>query len=511
MAIFDRVRDGAAEPLYGAPDLVIIHPGAAHGIYGALADEVTAIEPPLWARLIAGYVLDRGFQVRIIDAEADRKSPTEIALDIFARSPRLVCIAAYGHQPSASTQQMDEVYEIAKAVRSVSAARIVVVGGHVSALPELTLRECQAIDYVCVGEGPRTIVSLLEGHPPESVPGLARRHRIVDVCVNERAPLIEDLSDLHGDVWDLLPMGKYRAHNWQCLDDLDARQPYASIYTSLGCPYKCAFCCINAPFASHRYRMRVPEEVVDEILTLREQHGVRTFKITDEMFVLNERHYGEICTRLAPHGEDINIWAYSRVDTVKADKLAMLRKAGVKWLALGIESESAYVRNGVDKRLKRDDIADVVKAIQSAGINVIANYIFGLPDDDLDSMRSTLQLAMDLCTEWANFYSCQAYPGSPLYDDAVKKGWNLPATWSGYSQHGYETRPLDTRKIDAASVLKFRDDAFSIYFNSPRFLEDTEKKFGTRAVNHIRHMARREMPRRLINDTYAPRERASAQ
>src|SRR5437667_9339265 len=83
---------------------------------------------------------------------------------------------------------------------------------------------------------------------------------------NTSAPLIRDLDkDLHGNVWHLLPMGKYRAHNWQCFEDLRQRQPYASIYTSLGCPYKCTFCCINAPFGSNRYRMRSAEAVVAEI------------------------------------------------------------------------------------------------------------------------------------------------------------------------------------------------------------------------------------------------------
>lgn len=506
--------DGWNEPLYGAPDLIVVHPGSSAAAYGGLADELTAVEPPLWARLIAGYARDRGHHVRIIDAEAERKSATDVALDIFARSPRLVCIAAYGHQPSASTQQMDAVYEIARQIRSVSTARIVVVGGHVSALPERTLRECSAIDYVAAGEGPATVVALLEGRPIGSaMPGLVvRTHDGKDIVYFEAAPLIEDLSQLHGNVWDLLPMTKYRAHNWQCLDDPARRQPYASIYTSLGCPYACSFCCINAPFGTRRYRMRNPDDVVAEILMLRECHGVRTFKITDEMFVLNERHYAAICEGIARSGiaGDLNIWAYARVDTVRADKLNLLRRAGVRWLALGIESESAYVRNGVDKRLKRDDIAEVVRTIQAAGINVIANYIFGLPDDTMESMRATLRLAMELRTEWANFYSAMAYPGSPLYDEAVAKGWALPETWRGYAQHGYDCRPLDTRHIDGATVLRFRDEAHQIYFSSPRFLDDTTRKFGADAVRHVREMTARELPRRILEQTYAPRERASA-
>jgi anaerobic magnesium-protoporphyrin IX monomethyl ester cyclase len=506
---------GSDIPIRDNLDVVFVHPGSARESYGDLAEDLIAVEPPLYLRLIAGYVKDRGYNFRIIDAEAERKSPSTVALDVFALRPRLVCIVAQGHQPSSSTQQMDVVYEIARQIKSVCTARIVVTGGHVSVLPERTLRECRAIDYVCVGEGPATVIALLDATTNfalQSVPGLMWRSGADQgrhVIRTDSAPLIEDLSQLHGDVWDKLPMQKYVSHNWHALKNLNRRTPYASIYTSLGCPWRCAFCCINAPFQSNRYRMRNPAEVVAEVRKLHVEYGVSTFKITDEMFVLNEKHYTAICEGLAalPFADELNFWSYARVDTVKPHTLALLRRAGIKWLALGIESESAYVRDGVDKRLKRDDIAEVVKAIQAAGINVIANYIFGLPDDDLESMRRTLQMAIDLRTEWANFYSAMAYPGSPLYDEAVKKGWGLPDIWSGYSQHGYETRPLDTRHVDAATVLKFRDEAHQIYFSSARFLDDTLRKFGPEAVKHVQAMTKRELPRKLLQETFVSRDK----
>lgn len=491
-------------------DLLLIHPNSGRN-YGDVPQELVAVEPPLWCRLIAGYVQDRGFSVRIIDAEAMQLSPSEVALDAFALRPRLVCLVAYGHQPSASTEQMDQIYAIAKQLRSVTTAKIVVVGGHVSALPEQTLRECAEIDYAVVGEGPPSLTHLLQDRRVDHVSGLVWRGGGDRFVRNMPDSPMEDLQHYHGNVWTKLPMERYRAHNWQCLGDLGARQPYAGIYTSLGCPFSCTFCCINAPFGNRRYRMRPPLDVVNEVRALRDNYGVHTFKIVDEMFVLNEGHYTTICEGLARENpnDDLNLWAYARVDTIRSERLHLMRRAGIRWLALGIESESAYVRDGVDKRLRRDDIAEVVKTIQGAGIHVIANYIFGLPDDDLDSMRRTLQMAMDLRTEWANFYSAMAYPGSPLYDEAVKKGWALPRTWDGYSQYGYNSRPLDTRHVDAAAVLKFRDEAFQIYFSSARFLDDTRKRFGDPAVKHVQKMADRPLPRALVEGTYAPQQCAS--
>lgn len=362
----------------------------------------------------------------------------------------------------------------------------------------------ECINYACVGEGPVTVLGLLNapGRPLTmaealNIPGLVFKRAVGCVVFkNDPAPLL-DVKELHGNVWDLLPMGRYRAHNWQCFGDLGSRQPYASIYTSLGCPWKCEFCCINAPFGTNRYRMRDPKDVVEEIVFLRREHRVRTFKIIDEMFVLNERHYTEIAKGL-DGCDDLNIWAYSRIDTVKEEHLPLLRRAGIRWLALGIESANPDVRDGASKKMRNDDIIGVVRSIQAAGINVIGNYIFGLPDDDHITMGQTFNLACELNTEFANFYSAMAYPGSKLYDDAIKSGATLPETWRGYSQHNDDCRPLDTKHIKAEDVLRFRDDAFKAYFQRPRYLNMVQEKFGEETVSHIHQMLRYDLRRKLL-------------
>jgi radical SAM superfamily enzyme YgiQ (UPF0313 family) len=228
---------------------------------------------------------------------------------------------------------------------------------------------------------------------------------------------------------------------------------------------------------------------------------VSTFKIIDEMFVLNDRHVREICQGLAakPFAPKLNIWAYARVDTVKAEAPAMLRAAGIRWLALGIESGSEHVRDGAHKSFDQDDIIEVVHNIQKAGIHVIANYIFGLPDDDHASMRATLDLAKELNCEFANLYSTMAYPGSPLYTEAVQKGLGLPADWSGYSQHSANCTPLPTETLSSAEVLRFRDQAFQEYFSNPRYLDMITQKFGVETADHIRSMIRARLPRNLLD------------
>ncbi len=497
-------KTDVTEPL----DLLLVNPGCREKIYQELGPDLSAVEPPLWCRLIGGYVRDRGFTVRILDSEALNLGPAAIAEKVLEAGPRLVAMIVFGHQPSASTQQMMGAGEACRAIKEAEdGTPIIMIGGHVSALPERTLED-EAVDFVCKGEGPVTVVQLLDALATgagddgelEGIEGLVWR-RGDDAVINPPAPLIENLDrDLHGNVWDLLPMEEYRAHNWQCFGDLEARQPYASIYTSLGCPYKCVFCCINAPFDINRYRMRNAESVVGEIDLLHGTYGIKTYKIIDEMFVLNERHVLDICNLLIERDYGLNIWAYARVDTVKSKMLDKLRDAGIRWLALGIESGSEHVRDGAEKAFDQEDIIAIVRDIQKAGIRVIGNFIFGLPDDDGDTMRQTLDLAAELNCEFVNFYSAMAYPGSPLYAKAVADGLALPESWSGFSQHSYDCHPLPTEHLAAGEVLKFRDDAFKAYFSNPRYLDMLTQSFGWETREHIEDMARHRLKRKLLEE-----------
>ncbi len=478
-------------------DVVLIHPGATHGIYGELGNNLVAVEPPTWSRMIAGWLRDRGYIVYIIDQEAERLSSIEVAQRVLGYEPKITAIVVSGHQPSASSQQMLGASTVAKVLRSVGVNNVIMAGNHPSALPERTLRE-EAVTYVCDGEGPLTLAGLLAGDSLGSIPGLVWWEG-TEVRKNGLAPLIP-IDDLHGDVWDLLPMQKYASHNWQRFDNLSKRQPYASIYTTLGCPHKCSFCMINVFQHTNKYRRRDPTKVVDQISMLYWTYGVETLKIADEMFILSEAHYNAICDGIIERGlgDKLNIWAYARIDTVKSHTLAKLRQAGFKWLALGIESGSKHVRDGADKALKHDDIVATVRAIQAADINVIGNYIFGLPDDDAASMAETLALAMALNTEFANFYSAMAYPGSALYIGALAGGAILPATWGGYSQHNVDCRPLDTEHVSAKEVLAFRDAAFTTYFTNPAYLEMVERKFGAETLEHVKSMTMYKLPRKLL-------------
>ncbi|ARJ67207.1 B12-binding domain-containing radical SAM protein [Magnetospirillum sp. ME-1] len=488
-----------------AVDVLFIHPGDAKKIYQGLAADFAAIEPPLFAGLYANYVRSKGLVPAIYDAPAMRASAEETArVATEEYRARLIVIVVYGQQPSASTQNMGAAGRIARRIKERdSGQKIMMVGTHPAALPESTLRD-EAIDFVCDLEGPATIYktarALIDGQGNlGDIPSLWWRDGEAIVKPNSAEPLIRDLdAELPGMAWDLLPMELYRAHNWHCFTHINERSPYASIHTSLGCPYKCNFCCINTPFGRSSYRMWSPEKVVAEIDHLVETYGVRNIKIADEMFVLNKRHVKAICELLISRPYTVNIWAYARVDSVDEELLPLLKQAGVNWLCLGIESASDSVRDGADKIYTMDDIKDVCSRIQAAGIFIIGNFIFGLPDDTPERMQATLDLALELNCEFANFYSAMAYPGSQLYRDAVAQGLELPETWDDFSQHGYKCKPLANQHLTARQILEFRDRAFMTYFTHPPYLEMVREKFGQEVVDHIKSVISIPLKRQLL-------------
>lgn len=491
-------------------DLLLVNPGSRMQVYQALGNELAAVEPPVWAGMMASFVRGRGRSVEILDAEAERLTPAQVAERVEAASPRLAAVVVYGHQPSASTQNMPAAGATASAIKErLPDQPVILVGGHVASLPERTLLE-EKTDYVATGEGLHTLVELVEAlasNDPrlDQVRGLGYRENGA-VRFNGPAPLLTQLdAEMPGLAWDLLPMERYRAHNWHCFGHLE-REPYAAIYTTLGCPYHCTFCCIQAPFRSgekssatgkpvNSYRMWSAAGVLAQIDTLVTRYGVRNIKVADEMFVLNPRHVETICDAIIERGYDLNIWAYARVDTVRDSMLDKLRRAGFRWLAFGIESADEAVRDDVDKGFDQSEIFDTLRKVREAGIHVIGNYIFGLPEDTQESMEKTLQLALDLNCEFANFYSTMAYPGSPLYSMAVQHDWPLPKSWSGFSQHSVDATPLPTHHVTAANVLRFRDAAFDRYFADPAYLARVESVFGTATVEHIRSMASHRLVR----------------
>ena len=502
-------------------DILFVHPNASEKIYQGLAKNNAAIEPPIWAAMLANSVRTKGHRPEILDAEVEGLDYLSAAKRITEYKAKVVCFVVYGQQPSASSQNMEGATATARELKNLAPDTFVVfVGGHVAALPMETMDKETCIDAVCQNEGVYTLHALLSlskinDTELKRVPGLVFRDREGNVIMNESSAIVakEDLEqDLPGMAWDLLPpLSRYRTAGWHSWSNNTEKQPFAALYTSLGCPYKCSFCMINiinrtkqgpnvTSQDSNTFRFWSPEFIIKQFDEIARQ-GVRNVKIADELFVLNPRHFEAICDLIIQRGYDFNIWAYSRVDTCKPKYLAKLEKAGVKWLGLGIENPNNELRKEIHKEGFQDvKVLDLINNIRDAGINVGGNYIFGLPYDTKESMEATLQFAIENPTEMANFYSAMAYPGSPLYNQARIFGQELPSTYSGFSQHSYDTLNLGNSHVSSAEILAFRDKAWDTYHSSEKYLNLLENKFGQKARDELDSTKTIKLKRKLLGD-----------
>lgn len=408
-------------------DLVLVNPN------NRILSPFAGIEPPLWLGLIASHYRDKGKSISVLDAEAMDWSASETAQKVREMKPKWVLIVVMGNNPSvSSTPKMVATKKLVDIL--IGEMPIAVTGLHPSALPRQTKEELG--------------VEVLRGKVFDGLPPVA---------------------------YDLMPMWRYKAHMWHCLDG-SQRDPYASIYTSLGCPFSCSYCNIHALYGGlHKVWFRNPDEVMADIDLLVGNYGVRNIKVWDELFALKQSHVEAICDLLMKRGYGLNIWAYARVDTVNPEMLEKMKRAGINWLAYGFESGNDKVLNETGKKVSREDAVRAVKWTHDAGINVGGNFIVGLPGDTEESMRETMDFALKLSIEWLNLYVCEILPGSPIYDK-ITGGRD----WGKFGQ--FPRRTIEN------GVVKFRDEAFNEFFTDENYLNNIRRKFGEQAVQQISEM-----------------------
>ena len=506
-------------------DALFVTPDSSTKAYQDLAKTFSAIEPPTWSLLLAESCRAKGFRVGILDTDAEKLSLESAVQRIQDAKPRIVVMVLYGQNPNSGTTSMIGGIELAAALKAAGvSAPICFVGSHASALPKQVLAH-PCVDIVLLNEGVYALHNLLRSNLRDdirSIKGIGYKipnGPVADLILNPPEQVVPQSRmdiDLPGYAWDLLPyrerpLDLYRAHFWHAGFSHDKRTPFAAIYTSLGCQFACNFCMINivnrvdnddATNASHSRGMRFwsPEWVAREMRKLA-QMGVKTLRISDEMFFLNRKYYLPILDDCIRSEYGFNMWTYSRVDTVRADALEKFKTAGVNWLALGIEAGNQTVRQEVSKGSFREvNIRDVCETIRGSDINVISNYIFGFPEDDHATMQQTLNLALELNTEMANMYPCQALPGSPLYHTAGENGWELPDSFEEFAFLSYESKPMRTKYLSAAEVLRFRDQAWQTYFKNPAYLSLVERKFGSTERQNIERMSEIRLKRKLLGD-----------
>ena len=508
-------------------DIAFISPSNARNTYQVLSNKYYAIEPPTWALLLAESCRSKGFTPVIIDCLAEGLDDKSAIERIKIIKPRILCFVVYGQNVNSGSTSMSGAVRLANAIKKAKLKiPVCFIGSHVQALPKQTLVNEKSIDFALLNEGVYSIIKLLSlknfsFSNLKKVPGLVIR-KFSKIYFTDPGEIVshENMDrDMPGYAWDLLPFKKkpldlYRSPYWHAEYKEEFRRPYAAIQTSLGCKFKCGFCMINlinkndnleTSVASkynvmRHWSIKFVEEQFKKLIKL----GVTTIRITDEMFLLNKKYYLPIIDVLIKlnKNDKLKLWTYSRIDTVpNPDILRKIRRAGIKWLCLGIESGNRNIRLEVAKgKFEQVKVEEVVKQIEDADINIMGNYIYGLPGDDKETINETYKLSTKLNTLGWNTYVAMALPGSPLYVEAIKKGIRVPKKYEEYAWLSYETVPLPTKKLQPHEILSIRDEYFLRYFKRKKFLKKVKEKFGRDAIKNINEMTKIKLKRKVIEE-----------
>lgn len=477
-------------------------------LYGATSDQLAAIAPNVSMGLLHAYIDSKNIPVEMIDSEVEGYDIDDLIIQLEKKKPSLLVIIATGANPSASTMSMIGVIQFFNALRKRGQPdyKTCIYGGHPTVLPKRSLTETGA-DYVLIGEGYETLVKLHDRLQRKkelnTVPGIGY---VEDGVYHQNKPHeLIDLKELSMVHWDKMKPSNYRAHNWHCFSDVNNRSPYAIIWTNMGCPYPCEFCCINNLFGKRTFRFRPIEAVVAEIDLLVNDYGVRNIKILDELFIIKHPRIDKFCDLLEERNYDLNLWCFARTDSVTPRILKRLKKIGLNWVAYGFETVNDHLLSSTNKSLNNRQTTasyeDVIKWTRDAGIHICADVIAGLWEDSRETIAKTFAFLKNHQFEWINIYPCFAFPGTPLYDDYIRKGIiEEPKTWNIYSLYGYDCEPLPTKYLSNAEVLKLRDSIFQDYYHDPLILSMIEKKFGLDTKDHVERMTFMKLKRRLLND-----------
>ena len=382
-----------------------------HGIKGAM--------PSLGLLSVAAYLEQHGVSVQVFDIHVEKLSAAETQAAIRQVAPKVVGI-------SVMTATSVPSYKIARLAKEVDANILVVMGGvHAEAMPEECLLN-SAVDLIVRGDGELTFLKLVVEHlnqrSPLQLDGISYR-RGTQVIHNAPGEVIMDLNQLPFPAYHLVPMGKY----YPAMGAYK-RLPAINMLMTRGCPGKCTFC--NSAMTKLRTRSAGP--VVEEILRLKKEYGVREIQFYDDTFTIFKQNVFEFCELLQKKNVDITWTAFARTDCIEPKLAKEMKAAGCHQILFGVESGDEQILENIRKPIDREKTVWAHNVVREAGIELRSAFIFGNMGETVKTMQNTLKFALELNPDIAIFNICTPYPGTQLFKWAKENGYLKHEDWTEY-------------------------------------------------------------------------------
>lgn len=362
--------------------------------------------PPTDLLYLAAVAEKEGCVCRIAD-HSDRTAVTGAMLrDLRDFRPRYVVIAV-------TTPTLEQDLRFCSALKEeLPGAEIIAKGAHALRFDRELLERCPGLDMVMRGESETTFRDIVAGLDRSRIPGLTWRGPD-GIRRNEDRPFCDRLDDLPFPARHLIDNGRYRRP--------DTGMPQAVIKVSRGCPYHC-FYCLATPLAGSTVRRRSPENILAEISECVETYGIRDFLFWSDVFNADRGWVLSLCEAIRSSGLDIRWAANSRADLMDRETAEAMRRAGCGLVSVGVESGSQDLLDRMGKRLDLDEVRRGISVLKAAGIPTIAYYQFGLPWETRETAEETMRVALELDTEYANFFLSSPLPGTRFHEYALAQG-----------------------------------------------------------------------------------------
>jgi hopanoid biosynthesis associated radical SAM protein HpnJ len=336
--------------------------------------------------------------------------------------------------------------------------KIAFVGPHVTVLPERALREAPAIDFVVRKEFDYAVKEFAEGKPPEDILGISYRKN-GSVAHNADRPQLQDL--------DSLPHVTDVYHR-----DLDVRRynvpfllhPYVSLYTTRGCPAQCTFCLWPQTTSGHAWRKRSTDDVAREMAKAKEYWPyVKEFFFDDDTFNIQKARTVELCAKLKPLGLT---WSCTSRVTTDYETLKAMREAGCRLLIVGYESGDQQILKNIKKGATVERARQFTKDAHKLGLVIHGDFILGLPGETRETIQNTIAFAKELDVETIQVSVAHAYPGTELYDFAIKN--NFLVKGSMVDEGGHQLAHIEYPGLPADEVLQSVHRFYDEYYFRPK-------------------------------------------
>ncbi|MGA7926413.1 MAG: hopanoid biosynthesis associated radical SAM protein HpnJ [Candidatus Sulfotelmatobacter sp.] len=349
---------------------------------------------------------------------------------------------------------------LSKAIKAANPKiKIAFVGPHVSVLPEKSLRDCPVIDFVARKEFDYAVVDFAKGKPLEEILGISylKDGKIVH---NPDAPQIQDL--------DALP------HVTEVYKrDLDVSRynvpfllnPYVSLYTTRGCPAQCTFCLWPQTLSGHPWRKRSTDDVVAEMSKVKQYWPeVKEFFFDDDTFNIQKARTIELCVKLKPLGLT---WSCTSRVTTDFETLKAMKEAGCRLLIVGYESGDQQILKNIKKGATIERARQFTKDCHKLGLVIHGDFIMGLPGETRETINNTIKFAKELDVETIQVSVAHAYPGTELYDYAVKNGF-IVGDNKMVDEGGHQLAHIEYPGLPADEILSAVHRFYDEYYFRPK-------------------------------------------